>query len=150
MNPRRLTDVDLPELARLYGFLHANDPVIDPNSPAVRSLWATILENDHLRYYGAEADGRIVSTCTLTLIPNLTRGLRPYGLIENVVTDPAHRQKGYATRVLGHALEDAWSAGCYKAMLETGRKDEATLRFYERAGFKSGVKTAFIAYPKEG
>jgi hypothetical protein len=30
-------------------------------------------------------------------------------------------------------------------MLMTGRKDEATLRFYEGAGFKRHVKEAFIA-----
>ncbi len=33
----------------------------------------------------------------------------------------------------------------YHHMLMTGRKDPATLRFYEQAGFKPGVKTAFIA-----
>jgi len=32
-------------------------------------------------------------------------------------------------------------------MLLTGREDEATLRFHERAGFKRSVKTDFVAYP---
>ena len=32
-------------------------------------------------------------------------------------------------------------------MLMTGRKDDATLRFYERAGFDCHGKQAFIARP---
>jgi hypothetical protein len=32
-------------------------------------------------------------------------------------------------------------------MLLTGRKQEETLRFYERAGFQRGVKTGFVAKP---
>jgi GNAT superfamily N-acetyltransferase len=81
----------------------------------------------------------------LTIIPNLTRGAQPYGVIENVVTHPDFRRQGIGTRILQAALASAWERGCYKVMLMTGRKDEATLRFYQQAGFEAGVKTAFVA-----
>ncbi len=147
MSSRRITAAELPELLRLYAFLHPQDPAVDPSGHDVQRLWRQILEDGKLRYYVAEADKKIVATCTLTLIPNLTRGLRSYGLIENVVTDPEYRKKGFATEVLRFALADAWQAGCYKVMLSTGSKREETLRFYEKAGFQRGVKTGFIAYP---
>jgi hypothetical protein len=51
--------------------------------------------------------------------------------------------------VLKFALAEAWAAGCYKVMLATGSREEATLRFYEKAGFLRGVKTGFIAYPPQ-
>lgn len=89
-----------------------------------------------------------MATCTLTLIPNLTRNMRPYGVIENVVTDPAFRQRGFGTGTLQYALQDAWREDCYKVMLLTGSKRESTLRFYEKAGFQRGVKTGFVAYPQ--
>jgi GNAT superfamily N-acetyltransferase len=149
MSCRRITRAELPQLLRLYAFLHPEDPVVDPGSEAAQGIWAEIGANKGLRYYGVEAGNAIIATCTLALIPNLTRGLRPYGLIENVVTDPAVRKQGFATKVLRHALAEAWQAGCYKVMLETGSKDEATLRFYEKAGFQRGVKTGFVAYPAE-
>lgn len=40
---------------------------------------------------------------------------------------------------------------CYKVMLMTGRRDEATLRFYEAAGFSRNAKQAFVAkHPDAG
>jgi GNAT superfamily N-acetyltransferase len=59
----------------------------------------------------------------------------------------AHRRQGYAKAVLLEALKDAWAASCYKVMLLTGRKDEATFRFYESVGFDRNGKQAFIAKP---
>lgn len=150
MISRRITVTELPELLRLYAFLHPEDPIVDPDDRAVLRLWSQILADANLRYYVAEEEKKIVATCTLTLIPNLTRGLRPYGLIENVVTDPSFRKKGFATGLLRHALDEAWRARCYKVMLATGSKKEETLRFYEKVGFRRGVKTGFVAYPNGG
>jgi ribosomal protein S18 acetylase RimI-like enzyme len=41
-------------------------------------------------------------------------------------------------------LEIALRHHCYKVMLLTGSKNEATLHFYERAGFVRGEKTGFV------
>ncbi|MBS0631708.1 MAG: GNAT family N-acetyltransferase [Verrucomicrobia bacterium] len=144
---RRAISSDLAALARLYVFLNPADPVLSPDDPAVLDLWDTILADHRLRYFVAEIDGLVVGTCAFTLIPNLTRGMRPYAVIENVVTDPSFRQRGFGTALLQHALAEAWSEGCYKVMLSTGSKRESTLHFYEQAGFQRGIKTGFVAYP---
>ena len=52
--------------------------------------------------------------------PNLTRGVRPYAFVENVVTRADARGHGYATACLNHAKALAQQAGCYKMMLLTG------------------------------
>lgn len=59
------------------------------------------------------------------------------------VTDPGYRKRGLGTAVLHFAMQAAWEQRCYKVMLSSGRTEEATLRFYERAGFKRGGKTFF-------
>lgn len=148
MNIRRVKPEELPQLLRLYGFLHPNEPEIDSSDEAVQSLWRHMLDQTYLHTYAAEKDRRLVATCTLAIIPNLTYDLSPFGVIQNVVTDPDYRKKGFATRVLRHALSEAWDAGCYKVVLGTGNKSKDTIRFYEGAGFKSGIKTGFIAYPE--
>jgi GNAT superfamily N-acetyltransferase len=85
----------------------------------------------------------LVSSCTLAIVPNLSRGGRSYGVIENVVTHTDHRRRGLGRRVLAHAVALAWQADCYKVHLATGSKRETTLRFYEEAGFHRGGKTYF-------
>jgi GNAT superfamily N-acetyltransferase len=144
---RRLTRDDLPGLMRLYGFLHPEEISPPASDPVVQKTWESILADLNQHYYGVETDGQLISTCLMTIIPNLTRGTRPYGLIENVITDPDHRKQGHATNVLQFALSDAWASGCYKVMLLTGSKSESTLRFYEKSGFQRNVKTGFVAYP---
>jgi Acetyltransferase (GNAT) family. len=82
----------------------------------------------------------------LVIIPNLTHGQRPYALIENVITDEAHRNRGIATACLNAAREIALQHRCYKIMLMTGSKKDSTLRFYRKAGYNSEDKTAFIQW----
>lgn len=147
MTIRRMHASELPELLRLYAFLHPKDPTVASTDPAVRRAWDEITANPSLRYYVVEEQAQLVATCSLALIPNLTRGIKRFGVIENVVTDPGCRKRGFGTAVLRHALREAWDAGCYKVMLATGSKREETLRFYEHAGFQRGVKTGFVAYP---
>jgi len=80
------------------------------------------------------------------IIPNLTRDVRPYAFIENVVTHKEYRHCGYATGCLNYAKEIAKSENCYKIMLLTGAKNAETLDFYRKAGYNSTDKTAFIQW----
>lgn len=146
MEIRPIARSELSELLALYTHLHAGDDLL-PDGGTAERIWDELLGSGRYRYVGAYVDGQLVSSCTITVIPNLTRGGRPYGLIENVVTHADHRGRGYARAVLQDALAFAWAQGCYKVMLMTGRKDEATLRFYESAGFDRQGKQAFIARP---
>jgi GNAT superfamily N-acetyltransferase len=105
------------------------------------------MASDRYAYFGGFIGEELVSTCALAVIPNLTRGCRPYGVIENVVTHASHRRRGYGTALLRAALARAWREGCYKVMLMTGRKDDETFHFYRSAGFDSDEKQAFVAMP---
>ncbi|MFE4714379.1 GNAT family N-acetyltransferase [Paenibacillus sp. NPDC056722] len=142
---RQIKQDELPQLLELYRCLHEVDPELNPSD--VNPIWIEICTSKNMHYLVVEVEGRLVASCVLMLIANLTRGARPYGIIENVVTHSGFRRKGYGTAILKKALEIAWEHQCYKVMLLTGSKKESTLRFYEQAGFKRGVKTGFIAKP---
>jgi ribosomal protein S18 acetylase RimI-like enzyme len=134
---------ELEELLALYRFLNPEDPEVAVDEK-LRDHWQQILSDPNLYYLVIEEDGKLVSSCAMAIIKNLTRSARPYGLIENVVTHEDYRRRGYGTALLKKAVEIAEERNCYKVMLMTGRKNESTLRFYERAGFDRGEKTAFI------
>ena len=147
MNIRELQSRDLQLLLALYAHLHEHDDP-PPSAAMAEAVWSEALANPRIQYFGGFVSDSLVSSCTLTVIPNLTRACRPYGVIENVVTHAAHRGQGWGKAVLAHALGEAWRQDCYKVMLLTGRKDEATLRFYQRAGFDQHDKQAFVAKPE--
>jgi GNAT superfamily N-acetyltransferase len=132
---------DLSGVLDLYRHLHPDDPVVDVT--AAEPVWSALTSSALTTVLVADADGVLVASCTLVIVPNLTHGARPYGVIENVVTHAKHRRAGFGRAVLHEALDRAWKARCYKVMLATGSQQDATLRFYEDAGFARGLKTCF-------
>lgn len=143
---RRIRREELDALLALYKHLHRKDAP-PPERSALDALWTGIMMDRHQCYFVGELDGEIISSCVLAIIPNLTRGGRPYGLIENVVTHTNYRNRGFGTAVIRQALQEAWNANCFKVMLSTGSREDSTFRFYENAGFRRGIKTGFVAYP---
>lgn len=141
---REITESELDSLLELYLFLHEDS--IPEKGAHLRRTWAQILRDDNHHILVNEVDGKIVASCVCVIIPNLTRNVRPYAFVENVVTHPDYRGRGCATACLNYAREIARKENCYKMMLLTGSKEEATLRFYKKAGYNSIDKTAFIQW----
>jgi len=129
---------DVDALLALYQHLNAGDA--PPSQEAARAVFA----HPGLRHFGLFSGDVLIASCNLAVVPNLTRGGRSYGVIENVVTREDHRGQGHGQAVIQHAIEQAWTAGCYKVVLTTSRKDPAVWAFYERCGFDSGDKRAFV------
>ena len=141
---REATFDDLDQILELYLSLHEDS--IPPKDEHLKSTWDRIMNDPNHHLIVKEIDGKIVSSCVCVIIPNLTRNIRPYAFIENVVTHEDYRGNGYAGECLAYAGKIAQKDNCYKMMLLTGSKDPATLRFYEKAGYNSSDKTAFIRW----
>jgi len=139
---REIRPDELSQLLELYLYLHETS--IPQDSEELHSIWSRILADSNYHVIVCEEDGRLVSSCVCLIIPNLTRGLRPYAFIENVVTHADYRGRGFATACLDYACALAKAENCYKVMLLTGSKQKSTLDFYRRAGFSSDIKTGFV------
>lgn len=139
---REATKNELREILELYLYLHENS--IPEMTEHLKNTWNLIINDKNHHIIVNEIDGKIVSSCVCVIIPNLTRNIRPYAFIENVVTHENYRGNGYATECLNYAKEIAKKANCYKIMLLTGSKEDTTLSFYRNAGYNSTDKTAFI------
>ena len=138
---REITRDDLDGLLELY--LHLHDKVVPEHDDHLEKTWKQILDDDKYHIIVCEVDGKLVSSCTCIIVPNLTRTVRPYALIENVVTHSDYRGHGYASECLAYAKKLADSVDCYKLMLTTGSKDPKIHRFYENNGYTSKDKTAY-------
>ena len=141
---REIKENELQELLELYLHLHEKD--IPETSEHLKDTWNTIMQDKNHHIIVNEIDNKVVSSCVCVIIPNLTRDVRPYAFIENVVTHSSYRGKGYATECLNYAKELAQKNRCYKMMLLTSSKNETTLKFYNNAGYNSLDKTAFIQW----
>lgn len=141
---REIYESELNELLELYLNLH--EETVPEMTENLQRTWNTIVGDGNHHIIVNEIDGKIVSSCVCVIIPNLTRGIRPYAFVENVVTHLNYRGHGYATECLQYAKSIAEESNCYKMMLLTGSKEESTLKFYEAAGYNSSDKTAFIQW----
>ncbi|OED43636.1 hypothetical protein AB833_03400 [Chromatiales bacterium (ex Bugula neritina AB1)] len=142
MNIRTLKAEDLQELVELYSHLNPDDPATDADTMSL--VWEQTEASGTVEYIGLYIRTKLVSSCQKVVVPNLTRSGQPYCLLENVVTLTDYRNRGYGKQLLKHTIEQAWSEGCYKVMLMSGRKEDSIVQFYRRAGFSENEKRAFI------
>lgn len=139
-NIRQADQRDLPALMELYQHLAEGDE--KPNLELAQDVFEQFQAYSGSMILIGQVGAALATSCTLVVIPNLTRGGRSYGLIENVVTHRDFRNRGFGRQVLRYATDAAWAAGCYKVMLMTGSKKRETLDFYLAAGFEQS-KTGF-------
>jgi ribosomal protein S18 acetylase RimI-like enzyme len=145
-NIRLIQGNELKKLVSLLKHLNPEDPDIDEQTQL--DVWAQFIHDPKIKCIVVEEGDQLIASCTLVMVPNLTRSARPYGLIENVITHPDFRKRGIGKQMLQYALRLAWEQNAYKVILLTSRNDEEVFRFYENAGFKRGIKTGFIAKPE--
>jgi len=141
---REAQAADLDRLLELYSVLFGKS-ILEKNEETVR-IWNHIMTDSMHHVIVAEDDGKLVSTCTCVIIPNLTYDQRPYAVVENIVTHSDHRAQGYATACLQQAQRVAEAANCYKISLATQSKLESTHKFYEKLGYDKDDMTAFTQW----
>lgn len=139
---------DLPAIVALHRVLNPDDPAAPPER--LEAVFGEILSSSYFDFVVAEWDGAVAGTCYLNIVPNLTRDVSPYAIVENVVVALDIRRRGIGKALVRFALERAWQRGCYKAMLQAGARNEGRLAFYRRCGFDQGERAAFVARPPRG
>jgi ribosomal protein S18 acetylase RimI-like enzyme len=135
------------DLAGLLALFRASE-VSAAAEPMERTerIWAEMLSRDGLTVFVVESDQKIVATCMLITAPNLLRSGRQHAFLENVVTHPDYRGRGFGCAVVLAALAFAWEQECHHVFLQSGRADPRVHRFYESCGFEPGIRTAYVAH----
>ena len=133
---RKAKDIDAYDLKVLYFEYLTHFP---PKEEQDMTLWESVIDrfekDENMHLLVAEEEGKVVSSVQMAIIESLTHNVRPFAVIENVVTHIDYRNKGYASALLQKASEIAKEHRCYKIFLETGSNKESTLNFYKNNGF---------------
>lgn len=141
MNIRKAYKDDVQALIELYHQLLPWDE-LDYNQ--TKKIYEKILQDENYIINVIEYNERIISTCTLVIIKNLTHGGRPFGIIENVITKAEYRGKGYGKKLLRETIAYAKNVGCHKVMLQTRREEKYILDFYLKCGFSDKLSRGFM------
>jgi len=138
---RKAKQEDLQAVLSLYQQIFPDEDYSNPENYS--ETWNEIISDKKIVCFIAYFESIPVSTCLVTIIPNLTRNQRPYAIIENVVTHQDYRKKGFGKIVMEKAVDYAKQVNCYKVMfLSSSSRKEAHL-FYEKIGFDGSSKKGF-------
>ena len=138
---RKAKATDAEDLKVLYfEYLTQYPPKEEQNMTQWAELLSRLEKDDHMYLLVAEEDGKAVSSVQMAIIESLTHNVRPFAVIENVVTHGDYRNRGYASALLQRASEIAKDKNCYKVFLKTGSNKESTLNFYRNNGFEIDAK----------
>lgn len=133
---RDLSRYDFPDLRELLTHYSGGKPV--PDGAEGEAILYEILAMPGTSLLGAECEGKIVSTAMLSILPNLTFGGRPLARIENVVTLPAYRGRGFAAAVMEKAVDKARAKDCAEISLLSPKSMNAE-GFYRKLGFQDDM-----------
>ena len=111
--------------------------------PVMRELRPLIAENQFLsrirsqinsgyRLAFVQVTDRVVAVASFRVGENLAWGRFLY--VDDLVTLPAHRSKGYGAKLLSWLMELAAKEGCQQMHLDSGIQRKEAHRFYEREG----------------
>jgi ribosomal protein S18 acetylase RimI-like enzyme len=132
---------DMEAVRSLYPhLLSEDDPAPEPS--VLQKIWEKFISNPAMTCFLVEVESQPVGTVCMIIVPNLTRGGRPYAFIENVVVHSEFQKRGIGRKMMEHAIRVAREAECYKIFLLTG-VDNENQGFYEHLGFRRDLKVGF-------
>ena len=131
----------IPGILALYPQLVPNDE--PTGAKAAEEIWEKGRSQGVTHFVAMEGE-RVVSALYLAVIPNLSRGGKSNGFIENVVTDAEYRRRGIGKKLIQMALDYARENNCYKAVLLSNAKHKDAHQFYESCGFDGISKKGFV------
>jgi GNAT superfamily N-acetyltransferase len=128
---------DLPALDGLYRELHLGQyEDYAPSRAKMRAAFRKVARNRDHHLLIAEHRGEVVGSAHLLIFRHLGHGLRPVGIVENVVVRSGLRSQGIGARILEAAGAIARKQRCYKMALTSNVARKRAHEFYERLGWR--------------
>ncbi|MEI9896879.1 MAG: GNAT family N-acetyltransferase [Chthoniobacter sp.] len=141
---RQATPHDAAIIEGLY-----RDLVTDPGIHVLPAQLAAMAASPNSFLLVVEVDGAVCATALLNLCADAMYRAQPFGVIENVVVDPQMRGWGLGRLLIGHIERLAAEHHCTKLMLLSNHSRQEAHAFFQRCGFSSDTKHAFVKYRRQ-
>jgi GNAT superfamily N-acetyltransferase len=130
MNDIDVREVPTAALDTILDLVGRQNPKISPEQLAHR---LELMAARHYRCVGAYLDGKLVG------VAGIWTGCRfycgPYIEADNVIVDPAYRNRGIGQKLMDWIHDEGRRLGCYVAGLDSYVTFTDAHRFYERMGY---------------
>lgn len=132
---RRAGRDDLGQVLALYRLLDG-PYAIEDKAGAEEDAWRTLRSDPRQHVLVAAADGRVVGTATVIVVPNLGHRGAPWAAVENVVVAEEWRGREIGIRLMAAVGDLSREAGCYKLVLSSNLARADAHAFYVRLGWR--------------
>jgi GNAT superfamily N-acetyltransferase len=140
-NVRPATEYDIPRILQLYDELTINSAPMEMESGfsanEARAVFSEIQGDPRHELFVAEEEGQVVGTIVLLIVPNLSHGVAPWAIAENIIVSEEYRRKGIGRMLLEHVIARAREKGCYKIQLVSDTRRKEAHKFYGALGFEA-------------
>ncbi len=127
---------DLPVLAELLNDLFSQDIEFVPNLAKQKMGLEKIINNPEIgEILVIKVDNQILGMVSLLYSISTALGGR-VAVLEDMVIDKNHRQKGLGKELLGEAIRFANNKNCLRLTLLTDYNNDVAINFYKHFGFK--------------
>jgi GNAT superfamily N-acetyltransferase len=131
---------DLSVLHELLKAMHDTSPWDQTKDDhSAQEILESIIAQDSRKLLIAHVNSVPAGTIDVMVIPNLTRDLAPWAMVENVSVLPSFRRMGVGKELIHAAVNFASAAGCYKVQLVSAAKRVAAPALYKSTGFDAEV-----------
>lgn len=130
---------DALRLQALYGQLCPEEAV----QVIPERLTAIVQDDRNFVFVVTNADAQLCGTAGLSICADPMLGLQNFGVIENVILDPAFQGQGAARFLFDHILQVCRDNLCAAVMLLSASHRQEAHAFFEKAGFDGDRKRGF-------
>ncbi|MGE8207328.1 GNAT family N-acetyltransferase [Heyndrickxia sp. NPDC080065] len=139
---REAVGTDTVQIYKLYKMLVPNSKKMNVQEEQIEIIRKD--PNNFLLVYDEE--GEILGTLTLNICLQALHGIRPYGIVENIIVQENHRSKGIGQKLIRYVEEYCKSIDCHRIMLLSNSKRQRAHQFFEKEGYDGSVSKGFKKY----
>jgi N-acetylglutamate synthase-like GNAT family acetyltransferase len=139
---REAKRTDKAQILKLYKMLV-------PNSKKMNVLEEQIdkIRRDHYNFLLVyEEEGEIIGTLTLNICLQALHGIRPFGVVENIIVHENFRSRNVGQKLLQYVEDYCKTIDCHRIMLLSNSTRQRAHQFFEREGYSGSVSKGFKKY----